>query len=105
MRGKVFDDEELAKKKLVKWYQIFRGCCTRLVLVIMPVYERMLERLRELLRANKIEWLEKKMFGGTCFMVDDKMCFGTYRGGLMARVDPDQIDEYVKRNGAEQTDP
>ena len=30
------------------------------------------------------------------------MCFGTYRGGLMARVHPDQIPEYLTRPGAEQ---
>jgi len=34
--------------------------------------------------------------------VDDKMCFGTFRGGLMARVDPDKMEELLKRKGAEQ---
>jgi hypothetical protein len=27
---------------------------------------------------------------GICFMVDDKMCVGTYKGGIMARVDPEE---------------
>ena len=35
-------------------------------------------------------------------MVDNKMCFGTYKGGVMARVHPDRIEELTKRNGAEQ---
>ena len=68
----------------------------------MPVDELILDRLRDLLHSQKMEWEEKKMFGGICFMVDDKMCFGTYKGGLMARVDPEQIEEFVKRAGAEQ---
>jgi TfoX/Sxy family transcriptional regulator of competence genes len=42
------------------------------------------------------------MFGGDCFMVDDKMCFGTYQGGLMARVEPEEMDTYTQRQGAEQ---
>ena len=35
-------------------------------------------------------------------MVDDKMCFGTYKGGLMARVDPEEISQLIQRPGAEQ---
>ena len=68
----------------------------------METDELFLERLRNILTANQAGWEEKKMFGGYCFMVDDKMCFGTYKGGLMARVDPDEIDGLVERVGAEQ---
>lgn len=64
--------------------------------------EFFLDRLRQLMRENRVDWVEKRMFGGTCFMVDDKMCFGTFRGGLMARVGPDEVDVMVKRTGAEQ---
>ena len=35
-------------------------------------------------------------------MVDDKMCFGTYKGGLMARVAPEDIPALEKRTGASQ---
>ncbi len=42
------------------------------------------------------------MFGGHCFMVDDKMCLGTYKGGLMARVGPEELPNLENRNGAEQ---
>ncbi len=61
-----------------------------------------LDRLRNILESEQVSWEEKKMFGGICFMVDGKMCFGTYRGGLMARVDPDRIPDLIQRNGAEQ---
>lgn len=33
-------------------------------------------RLRNILYDKNIAFTEKKMFGGICFMVDDKMCFG-----------------------------
>lgn len=61
-----------------------------------------LERMRKILSDKKIEWTEKKMFGGNCFMVDDKMCFGTYKGGLMVRIEPTEIEELTKRPGADQ---
>lgn len=62
----------------------------------------LLERLRNIMGNHKVKWYEKKMFGGDCFMVDDKMCFGTYKGGLMARVAPEKADELAKRKGAAQ---
>jgi TfoX/Sxy family transcriptional regulator of competence genes len=34
--------------------------------------------------------IEKKMFGGTCFMLNDHMVAGTFRGQLLARVGKDQ---------------
>jgi hypothetical protein len=33
-------------------------------------------RIRNILYDKAVPFLEKKMFGGICFMVDDKMCFG-----------------------------
>lgn len=42
------------------------------------------------------------MFGGTAFMVDDKMCVGTFRNGLMTRVAPEEVDELLKRPATEQ---
>ncbi len=68
----------------------------------MQVDEFFLDRLRNLLQQKSILWEEKKMFGGYCFMVDDKMCFGTYQGGLMARVNPDEALALTKKEGAEQ---
>ncbi|MEQ8880161.1 MAG: TfoX/Sxy family protein [Cyclobacteriaceae bacterium] len=62
----------------------------------------LLERIRKVLKEQKTAWTEKSMFGGDCFMVDDKMCIGTYKGGIMARVDPDKVDELAKHEGAEQ---
>ena len=68
----------------------------------MATDEFLLDRLRIALKDNNSSWTEKKMFGGNCFMVDDKMCFGTYKGGLMARVDTEMVEQLIKREGAEQ---
>jgi len=68
----------------------------------MEIDEFFFNRLRNILRAKSIGWEEKKMFGGYCFMVDDKMCFGTYQGGLMARVNPEAATQLTKKTGATQ---
>ena len=60
------------------------------------------DRIRPVLEAKKIAFEEKKMFGGWCFMVDDKMLMGTFKGGIMARVDPDQVPKLLEREGVEQ---
>ncbi|MCB9251053.1 MAG: TfoX/Sxy family protein [Flavobacteriales bacterium] len=66
----------------------------------METDQYLLERLRNTLKQSGTVFTEKKMFGGNCFMVDDKMCFGTYKGGLMVRIHPDETDELIKVNGA-----
>ena len=62
----------------------------------------LLERLRYILKDRNIHWEEKNMFGGVCFMVDDKMCFGAFKGGLMARVGTEHLEDLLKRDGASQ---
>lgn len=69
----------------------------------MAYSEKMADRIREALAGQKnIE--EKKMFGGLCFMVDDKMCIGVNQDEIMCRIDPDIYDEAVERNGARPMD-
>ena len=68
----------------------------------MATDEFLLDRMRNIMSEHKAQWIEKKMFGGVCFMVDDKMCFGTYKGGLMARVEPEEIEMLVGKEGVEQ---
>lgn len=57
--------------------------------------------MRNCLQELKVTWTEKKMFGGNCFMVDDKMLIGTFKGGIMARIAPEETDDLIKREGAE----
>ena len=69
----------------------------------MAYSEKMAARIREALAGQKnIE--EKKMFGGLCFMVNDKMCIGVNQDEIMCRIDPDVYDEAVERNGARPMD-
>ncbi|MDX1479348.1 MAG: TfoX/Sxy family protein [Saprospiraceae bacterium] len=68
----------------------------------MATDPHLLERTRNILAARKTEWSEKKMFGGDCFMVDGKMLIGTYKGGIMARIEPEEAETLTKRPGAEQ---
>ena len=68
----------------------------------MKIDEFLLDRMRNVLKSKSVAWEEKRMFGGVCFMVDDKMCFGTFRDGMMARVHPDAMPELTKKKGAEQ---
>ena len=65
-------------------------------------YEFLVERIKIGLDARGISYETKRMFGGICFMVDEKMCMGTYDIGLMARIGPQAIDEMIKRPGAQQ---
>ena len=44
------------------------------------------------------------MFGGLCFMVNDKMCIGVEKERLMVRVDPTRSDEVMKKEGCKPMD-
>jgi len=57
------------------------------------------ERMRNVLLLKGVEWDEKKMMGGTTFMVDDKMCFGTFQGGLLCRIDPQEKEALLNKSG------
>jgi len=59
------------------------------------------ERLRNILIGREVVWVEKKMMGGITFMVDDKMCFGTFKGGLLCRVDPMEKEILLAETDAE----
>lgn len=41
---------------------------------------------------------KKKMFGGLCFLVDQKMCLGIMKSFLMARVGPDYYEQALAMN-------
>jgi len=59
------------------------------------------ERIRNILIVREVDWIEKKMMGGITFMIDDKMCFGTYKGGLLCRIDPLERDRLLNTTTAE----
>ena len=58
----------------------------------MAYDEKTAARLRELLVVRR-DVVEKKMFGGLCFMVSGSMCCGLTEAGLMVRVGRDRYEE------------
>jgi TfoX/Sxy family transcriptional regulator of competence genes len=42
----------------------------------------------------------RKMFGGICYMLNGNMVAGTFKGELLARVDPANDKAHAKRKGA-----
>jgi hypothetical protein len=57
------------------------------------------ERLRSALKGRKMV-TEKKMFGGTCFLLRDHMLCGTGTRGFLFRVGKEAHREAVERPGA-----
>lgn len=44
----------------------------------MAYDEHLADRIRRIFEVQKADFHEKKMFGGLCFMVDNKMCCGIH---------------------------
>ena len=57
------------------------------------------ERIRLHLQQRGVAFHEKKMMGGLCFLVDDKMLAGMVREDLMARVGIEKATELKLREG------
>lgn len=70
----------------------------------MAYDEHLADRIRENLERRSVPFTEKKMFGGLCFLVDDKMLAGIVRNQMMARVGPHGLEERLKRPGAKDMD-
>lgn len=47
---------------------------------------------------------EKLMFGGICFMIDDKMCIGVVKDEIMCRIDPKLEEAALERTGCRPMD-
>lgn len=65
------------------------------------MHDLLYERMRYILLAREVSWEEKKMMGGIAFMVDDKLCFGTFRDGVLCRIDPEERDKLLEETSAE----
>src|ERR1700738_1145563 len=62
--------------------------------------EGLANRISALLTVRRVRFESKRMMGGICFMVADKMCVGTAKNLLMVRFDPDRHEEVLARPGA-----
>lgn len=62
----------------------------------MAYNEQLNDRIREAI-ADLPDVEEKHMFGGTCFMVNGKMCIGVMKDEMMCRIDPDTMEEALNK--------
>lgn len=66
----------------------------------MGYNEELANRIREyLVLFPELEVIEKKMFRGLTFMVNEKMCVGVSDDELMVRFDPNFHNEFCEQNG------
>ena len=70
----------------------------------MAYCEQLAERIRVIFDELGVKFVEKKMMGGLCYMVDSKMCVGILEIDLMARIGPDAYEEALKQSGCEEMD-
>ena len=70
----------------------------------MAYDEYLAERIRREFKEKGIHTEEKKMMGGICYLVNDKMCAGVINNSLMARIGPDGYEEALNRRGCKAMD-
>ncbi len=70
----------------------------------MAYDENLGDRIRQSFDQKKIQYSDKKMMGGLCFMVDDKMCVGIIKDSLMARIDPEIYEDALTQKGCKEMD-
>ena len=69
----------------------------------MAYNEPLADRIRMALgHLSNVE--EKHMFGGVCFMVNDKMCIGVIKDDMMCRIDPTLENVVLEKNGCRTMD-
>ncbi len=64
----------------------------------MAYNEKIADKIRIALDGTK-NLVEKKMFGGIAFMVNDKMCLGVDKYDIMLRCEPEMTDELLSKKG------
>jgi TfoX/Sxy family transcriptional regulator of competence genes len=70
----------------------------------MAYNEQLADRSREIISLTESNVEEKAMFGGLCFMVNDKMTLGVEKERLMVRIDPAVYEEALEKEGCRPMD-
>ena len=70
----------------------------------MAYNEKLADMTREIISLTHKKVVEKAMFGGLCFMVNDKMCVGVEKDRLMVRLDPAKYEEVIEKEGCRPMD-
>ncbi len=72
----------------------------------MAYDEFLADRIRRIFQQKKSDFYEKKMFGGLCFMVEDKMCCGIMYNKkqetdlFMGRIGEEAMEDAMKKPGS-----
>lgn len=70
----------------------------------MAYDEHLADRIRAAFQQRHRKATEKKMMGGLCFMISDKMCVGILKHDLMVRVAPEFYADALRRRGCKSMD-
>jgi TfoX/Sxy family transcriptional regulator of competence genes len=70
----------------------------------MAFDEFLADRIQHSLKRNHITFEAKRMMGGLCYLVDNKMCLGVIKNKLMARIDPDKYFHALTLKGCHEMD-
>ena len=70
----------------------------------MAFNEKLAGRVREIISQTETNVEEKKMFGGLCFMVNDKMCVCIETNRIMIRYNPAITEEIMEKEGCSPMD-
>ena len=70
----------------------------------MAYNEKLADRVREIIAVTHKNVEEKAMFGGLCFMVNDKMCVGVEKERMMVRLDPEKYEDVINKEGVKPMD-
>lgn len=70
----------------------------------MAFDEQLAGRVRKSFSEKKVAFEEKRMMGGLCFLVNDKMCVGVEKERLMIRLDPEIYEHVLTRKGCSPMD-
>lgn len=62
------------------------------------------ERINRALTEKRVPYLAKKMMGGLCYMVDEKMCVGIVKNYLMCRVGEEEYATCLEKEGCQPMD-
>ncbi|MBL4905355.1 MAG: TfoX/Sxy family protein [Flavobacteriaceae bacterium] len=60
------------------------------------------DRIAQFFQERSVHFEARKMFGGLCFLIDNKMCVGVNRDELMARIDPKVYQESLLKEGCKE---
>jgi len=68
----------------------------------MAYNEHLADRITRILKDKKLNFFEKKMFGGLCYMVNDKMCVDIIKNELMARIGEGKYEHALTKKGCKE---